>query len=480
MERVHPQARFDHSGREAHVVHAAPMCGSPRPTSGHSRGPALVARGPAPATGFLDQLHSAFTTSGSSTVLHRSTSLLPPPVSRLPWMSHDARLLRTFLASLRRIDWPPSPGTRPVARRRLPLPNRPAAFCCRVQPPGMLSPPGLPIDRRSGRSCRVATTPHLSSKDPQRRCRPPARCCTSSSLGHGARSSERPPSPSSQRAMLSSAADTSTGRESPSTIRIPVRLPWQLPGKPRHYVPDKNCHCGLAAGSSDSSHLHPPSVCTVHIRRPRPPPRSARLSFLPHARRSPRSGSPPGADRHRGPAGRGTPRLPRRPRMRRRHPSPSRTTDRSAARRTAPRAAAHAAMQAPGSANAHHTPAPTRPPASTAASAAPRRALAPARGPAAACGTPPHLGGRVPQAAPARSNPSPARARAHPGRASPPPRRSTSDDATHGAYELRSSPSGPHALPTPRGRAHMHCAYGTRRQRPRFRTQSAQAKTHRA
>ena len=46
MERVHPQARFDQSGRRAHVVHAAPMCGSPRPTSGHSRGPALSRAAP--------------------------------------------------------------------------------------------------------------------------------------------------------------------------------------------------------------------------------------------------------------------------------------------------------------------------------------------------------------------------------------------------------------------------------------------------
>lgn len=173
MERVHPQARFDQSGRRAHVVHAAPMCGSPRPTSGHSRGPALIARAPL--------LPPGSSTNSTRLSRHRAaqrccTGALRCSRRRSPAFRGCLTTLgccfEPSLASLKRIDWPPSPGTRPVARRRLPLPNRPAAFCCRVQPPGMLSPPRLPIDHRSGRSCRVATTPHLLAKDPQRRCRP--------------------------------------------------------------------------------------------------------------------------------------------------------------------------------------------------------------------------------------------------------------------------------------------------------------------
>ena len=101
-------------------IHGAPRCRA-QPRSCH--------RVPRPSPlGF----HDVGLLNGS----HRSTSLLPPPLSRLPWMSHDARLLlRTF-------------SRQPRTHRLVPVAGNPT--CCQAssavaeQTRGVLSPRSTP------------------------------------------------------------------------------------------------------------------------------------------------------------------------------------------------------------------------------------------------------------------------------------------------------------------------------------------------
>ena len=221
------------------------MSGSPRPTSGHSRsardlrGPLLPPGSSTCFTG-LSWLRAARRSSDRSTL---PAATLPPcvAVSR-----RSAVLLEPVPPASMRVDCSPSPGNQPVAGRRLPLPVQTRGLLLPRSTPGSLRSLGCrPTAKAAG---RAVLPPHPTMfQGPTTSLPARVRCCTGSSLGGSGRSCEPPLSPSSRRALLSSATHASTGPGPSSTTRIPVRLPRQSAAIARADSPGPNCHCGATA-----------------------------------------------------------------------------------------------------------------------------------------------------------------------------------------------------------------------------------------